>query len=98
MGEITSEVTAAATFDADRAMLMKRELFRPLAVQSTERLADALTRKRVAADTPLLLLERDGEALALRTHQMIYHHVAQGELAGDRSSRPFERPAIAASV
>ena len=34
MGEFTSEVTAAATFDADRAMLMKRELFRPLAVQT----------------------------------------------------------------
>ena len=85
MEEITGEMSAAATFDAERAMLMKRELFRPLTVQRTERLADALTRKRVAADTPLLLLERDGEALALRTHQMIYHHVAQGELGG----RPF---------
>ena len=46
MEEMTGEMTAAATFDADRAMLMKRELFRPLAVQSTERLADALTRKK----------------------------------------------------
>ena len=85
MGEITSEVTAAATFDAERAMLMKRELFRPLTVERTERLADALARRKVAADTQLLLLERDGEALALRTHEMIYHHVAQGELGG----RPF---------
>jgi hypothetical protein len=39
----------------------------------------------VAADTQLLLLERDGAALALRTHEMIYHHAAQGELNG----RPF---------
>ena len=82
MEEITSEVTAATTFDAERAMLMKRELFRPLTVERTERLADALARRKVAADTLLLLLERDGEALALRTHQMIYHHVAQGELKG----------------
>ena len=85
MEEITSEVSAAATFDAERAMLMKRELFRPLTVERTERLADALARRKVAADTQLLLLERDGEALALRTHEMIYHHVAQGELGG----RPF---------
>ena len=85
MEEITSEVSAAATFDAERAMLMKRELFRPLTVERTERLADALALRKVAADTQLLLLERDGEALALRTHEMIYHHVAQGELGG----RPF---------
>jgi hypothetical protein len=82
MEEMTGGMTAAATFDADRAMLIKRDLFRPLAVRGTERLADALTRKKVAADTSLLLLERGGEALAVRTHQMIYHHVAQGELKG----------------
>ena len=85
MEEITGEMSAAATFDAERAMLMKRELFRPLTVERTERLADALARRKVAADTQLLLLEREGEALALRTHEMIYHHVAQGELGG----RPF---------
>ena len=34
MEEMTGEVTAAATFDADRAMLMKRELFRPLTVET----------------------------------------------------------------
>jgi hypothetical protein len=82
MGEITSEVTAATTFDAKRAILSKRDMFRPLAVQRTEPLADALTRKKVSADTPLLLLERDGAALALLTNQMIFHHVAQGELNG----------------
>ena len=85
MGEITSDLTAAETFDADRAMLMKKELFRPLVVLGTEGLAEALTRKKVAEDSMLLLLEREGEALALRTHEMIYHHVAQGELGG----RPF---------
>jgi hypothetical protein len=85
MGEITSDLTAAETFDADRAMLMKKELFRPLVVLGTEGLAEALTRKKVAEDSMLLLLEREGEALALRTHEMIYHHAAQGELNG----RPF---------
>ncbi len=85
MEEITGEMSAAATFDAGRAMLMKRELFRPLTVERTERLADALARRKVATDTQLLLLERDGAALALRTHEMIYHHAAQGEL----NARPF---------
>ena len=82
MEEITSEATASATFDAKRAILSKRDMFRPLAVQRTERLADALTRKKLSADTQLLLLERDGAALALLTRQMIFHHVAQGELNG----------------
>ena len=82
MEEITSEVTAAATFDAKQAILGKRDMFRPLAVQRTEPLAEMISRKRVSADTPLLLLERDSAALALLTNQMIFHHVAQGELNG----------------
>ena len=63
MGEITSDLTAAETFDADRAMLMKKELFRPLVVLGTEGLAEALTRKKVAEDSMLLLLEREGRGV-----------------------------------
>ena len=80
--EANATVTTAPAFDAERAVLSKRDLFRPLAVQRTERLADALTRKKLSVDTRLLLLERDGAALALLTDQMIYRHVAQGELNG----------------
>lgn len=82
MGEITDELTEATTFDAKRAVLSKRDMFRPLAVQQTEALADAMARKQVRSETPLLLLERDGAALALLTDQMVFHHVAQGELNG----------------
>lgn len=82
MGEITDELTEATTFDAKRAVLSKRDMFRPLAVQQTEALADAMARKQVRPETPLLLLERDGAALALLTDQMVFHHVAQGELNG----------------
>lgn len=57
-------------------------MFRPLAVQRTERLADALRSNWVRGETPLLALERDGAALALLTSQMIFHHVAQGEWNG----------------
>ena len=82
MEEHASELTAAVTFDAKRAMLSKRDMFRPLAVQRTEGLADALSSKKVRADTPVLVLERDGAALTLLTSQMIFHHVAQGEWNG----------------
>jgi len=77
-----TELTAAAAFDAQRAVLSKRDMFRPLAVQRTEGLADALSGKKVRAETPLLVLERDGAALTLLTSQMIFHHVAQGEWNG----------------
>ena len=82
MEAYTSELTGAATFDAKRAFLSKRDMFRPLAVQRTEGLADALRRKKVGGETPLLVLERDGAALTLLTSQMIFHHVAQGEWNG----------------
>jgi len=82
MGEITDELTAATTFDAKRAILSKRDMFRPLAVQRTEALADAVAHRQVRPETPLLLLERDGAALTMLTDQMVFHHVAQGELNG----------------
>jgi len=82
MGEITDELTAATTFDAKRAILSKRDMFRPLAVQRTEALADSVAHRQVRPETPLLLLERDGAALAMLTDQMVFHHVAQGELNG----------------
>ncbi|MDE0143730.1 MAG: hypothetical protein OXI80_12885 [Caldilineaceae bacterium] len=77
-----SELTAAATFDAKRAILSKRDMFRPLAVQRTEGLAGALSSRKVRAETPLLVLDRNGAALSLLTSEMIFHHVAQGEWNG----------------
>ena len=80
MEATTTKLTGAAIFDAKRAILSKRDMFRPLAVQRTERLADTLSGKSVRGETPLL--EREGAALALLTSQMIFHHVAQGEWNG----------------
>ena len=37
----------------------------------------------LADDTEIMLLERGDEARALLVHQMMYHHLAQGELAGE---------------
>ena len=77
-----TELTAAATFDAKRAILSKRDMFRPLAVGRTERLADALSGNTMRGETPVLVLDREGAALALLTSEMIFHHVAQGEWNG----------------
>ena len=71
------------TFDASRANLSSADMFEPFHVESTQSLQRALDEGNVAADTPILALERDGEALTLLTQQMAYHHVAQGELAGE---------------
>jgi hypothetical protein len=36
----------------------------------------------LAADTELLVFSRGGQSRALLAREMAYHHVAQGELAG----------------
>ena len=82
MTKSRSVVTAMTGFDTQRAVLNEADMFEPFVVQSTEPLLDALLDKKVGASTPLLLLERDGAVLTLLTRQMIYYHVAQGELNG----------------
>jgi len=60
-------------------------LFIPFEVTRTAPLADALERRVVRRDQPVLVLE-PGESrppLVFVTSQMTYHHVAQGELAGE---------------
>ncbi len=71
------------TFDASRANLSSTDMFEPFHVGSTQSLQRALDEGDVAPDTPILALERDGGTLTLLTQQMSYHHVAQGEIAGE---------------
>jgi hypothetical protein len=70
-------------FDINRAQLSDKDSFQPFRVKSTRPLADACAEGDVRDDTPLLVLEREGGILALLTEQMNYHHMAQGELAGE---------------
>jgi len=72
-----------AEFDLERASLFERESFEPFVVQATQPLEEALARGEVGGDTPVLMLARAGGAVVLLTRQMVYHHVAQGELAGE---------------
>lgn len=70
-------------FDIDRAYLVEPSPFAPFYVTETQPLREALRGRLVREETPILVFERAGRRLALSTEQMTYHHVAQGELAGE---------------
>ena len=72
-----------AEFDVERASLSDHDSFEPFGVQATQSLEAALARGEVGGDTPVLMLARNDGAVVLLTQQMAYHHVAQGELAGE---------------
>ena len=70
-------------FDSDRATLRDKNIFPPLYVNATISLGEALKRGDVRKDNHLMVIERNDWMLALLTKQMIYHHVAQGKMAGE---------------
>ena len=67
-------------FDARRAMLKDPDLFSRFVVPGT---AVKLAEVPIPGDEQLIVFERSGEKRALLVRQMAYHHVAQGELAGE---------------
>jgi hypothetical protein len=80
-GDLNAQEPAA--FDLDRVLLYDMTRFLPFNVSETRALRDALDDGTIHEDTPLLVLEGRSGALALLVEQMAYHHVAQGELAGE---------------
>ncbi len=70
-------------FDAHRALLLRKDIFTPFRVTVTRPLQDALAGGDVREDAPVLVAERDAAALVLLRRQLTYHHVAQGEAAGE---------------
>ena len=73
----------AEDFDADRAMLSDAPNFEAFYPTEYESLAQARRARGLSDETALLVLRRGDTALTLLTTQMAYHHVAQGELAGE---------------
>jgi hypothetical protein len=67
-------------FDGRRAMLKRPDLFSRFAVPQT---ATQLSMMHLPDREQLLVFARAGEKRALLVRQMAYHHVAQGELAGE---------------
>ena len=67
-------------FDSDRAMLKGPDTFKRFNVTGN---AVPLNEANLKPKEELLVFERAGERRALLQKQMMYHHVAQGELAGE---------------
>lgn len=70
-------------FDAERAFLGSEPIFTPLRHPEFEPLREALRRGDLNERTTMLAFEAGGRTLALVSSQMSYHHVAQGEMAGE---------------
>ena len=73
----------AEGFETDRALFWAAPNFTPLRNPEWTPLRDARRARDVQDDTPLLVFEAGGKTLALVSSQMSYHHVAQGEMAGE---------------
>jgi hypothetical protein len=72
-----------AGFDAHRALLLHRDIFPPFLVRITRPLCEALSDGDVRVDTALLVAERGASTIAVLARQLAYHHVAQGQMAGE---------------
>ncbi len=69
-----------AEFDADRAILKGVYQFKRFNVNGD---GIALRHAGIDPQDELIVFERAGERRGLLKKRMIYHHVAQGELAGE---------------
>jgi hypothetical protein len=70
-------------FDIDVARLGMGSRFGPFFVERTEPLSDALRDNNVQKDTRLLVSHHPAGRVAFLTDQLTYHHVAQGNIAGE---------------
>jgi len=68
------------TFDVERASLENPDFFRRFRISGEGKLLHTAGLKPQAQ---LLVFERGAARRAVLRRQMIYHHVAQGELAGE---------------
>jgi hypothetical protein len=73
----------AEDFDESRAMIGDSPMFDAFYPEQYESLAEARRSRRISDDAALLVLRRGETTLTLLTAQMAYHHIAQGELAGE---------------
>ena len=75
--------TGAAEFDHSRAILRDSAMFEPFYVEETIPLKEALANGTLRKDTPLALLHNEAGPLTLVMSQLMYHHLAQGEMEGE---------------
>ncbi len=75
--------TGAAAFDHSRAILSDSSFFEAFYVEETIPLREALASGTLRKDTPLALLHNEAGPLTLVMSQLMYHHLAQGEMEGE---------------
>jgi hypothetical protein len=80
---LASRPVGAQEFDLGRAAINDSTVFAPFRVTATVRLRDALNGGTLDQDTPILVFDTRAGPIALVTAQMAYHHVAQGDEAGE---------------
>lgn len=83
MTGLASAQVTADDFDIDRAFMSDETIFVPFEVTETVPLRDALEAGTVSEGTALLVFDHTMGKLAFVTQQLAYHHVAQGEMAGE---------------
>lgn len=77
---LDTESAYLAEFDAERAWLRDPDLFPRFRIPDQ---GVPLAEAKLDPGEMLLVVERNGARRALRVKEMSYHHVAQGELAGE---------------
>ena len=75
-------------FDARRALLVRGDIFAPFRARSTQPLRAALAggslpRRILRAEEPVVVAECSAAPVVLLKRHLAYHHVAQGETAGE---------------
>ncbi len=70
-------------FDIDVARLGVGSRFEPFRVSESEPLRDAMSAGKLRGDTHVLVMDHPAGRLAFLTDQMVYHHVAQGDINGE---------------
>ena len=73
----------ADDFDEARAYIGDKPMFDAFYPTEYKSLSSVRRSGRINDDTALLVLRRGGSTLTLLTLQMSYHHIAQGDLAGE---------------
>jgi hypothetical protein len=69
-------------FDVRRALLVRGDIFAPFRAKITQPLRKALERRVLRAAEPVVVAECNAAPVVLLKRQLAYHHVAQGEIAG----------------
>jgi hypothetical protein len=72
-----------AEFDARRALLVRGDIFAPMRVPATRPLRAALEGRLVRKSEPVVVAECFATPVVTLKRQLAFHHVAQGEVAGE---------------